>query len=56
MRVDSCHGFTHRHVYHLHAKERIVILHKDLNRALTEAKEDVKKNHEGIKENFLFSK
>jgi len=56
MRIDNCHGFAHRHVYHLQNKEYKVPLNKDANKAFTEAKAYIVKNLHVIKENFLFSK
>lgn len=56
MRIDSCHGFAHRHVYHLRKKEFKVVLTKDNNTAFTEGKEYILKNFQKIKQNFLFSK
>ena len=56
LRIDNCHGFSHRHIYHLREREYKVMLNKDINLAFTESKEYILKNFEKIKENFIFSK
>jgi hypothetical protein len=56
MRIDNCHGFPHRHVYHLRKMEFKVVLSKDANTAFTEGKEYILKNFQKIAQNFLFSK
>lgn len=55
MRIDNCHGFSHRHVYHLRNREYKVSLEKEANVAFTEAKVYIVRNFAVIKENFLFS-
>lgn len=56
MRIDNRHGFSHRHIYHLHKKEYRVVLNKDSNLAFTESKVYIIKNFEKIKENYIFAK
>jgi hypothetical protein len=55
MRIDNCHGYPHKHIYHLHKKEFMLVLPKDNNIAFTEAQNFIKNNFKKIKENFLFS-
>lgn len=55
-RVDTCHGYPHKHVYHLKGKEYIIKLTGDNNTVFTKALNDVKENYKRIKENFLFVK
>lgn len=56
MRIDNCHNYPHRHTYHLHKKEFVIILDIDSNSAFTEAKEYIIENFPKIKSNFMFSK
>ena len=55
MRIDNCHGYPHKHTYHLRKKEFVLLLSQDNNTALTEAQNFVQNNFKKIKENFLFS-
>jgi len=56
MRIDNCHGFPHRHIYHLHRrKEYRTLLDQDNNSAFTSSKVYVIKNFQTIRENYLFS-
>lgn len=56
MRIDNCHGFAHRHVYYYRKKEFKIALPEDINKAFTQAKQYLLRNHEKIKENFLLAK
>jgi len=56
MRIDNCHGFPHRHVYHLRKKEYRTILDTDNNSAFTESKGYIIRNFSKIKENYIFVK
>ena len=56
VRIDNCHGYPHKHTYHLHGKELVIILSKDENTAFTEAQNFIKNNFKEIKENFLFTR
>lgn len=56
MRIDNCHGFPHRHVYHSYRKEYKTSLTQDNNSAFTESKGYIIKNYRKIKENYIFSK
>jgi len=56
MRFDTCHGYAHKHTFHLKDKEYIVNLTKsedDLNGVFTESTRYVKNNFGEIKSNFL---
>jgi hypothetical protein len=56
MRIDTCHGYAHKHTFHLHDKEYIVNLTEmgdDLNKVFTESENYVKTNFVKIKNNFL---
>ncbi len=56
MRFDTCHGYAHKHTFHLHKKEYIINLTSDgdnLNEVFTESKEHIKNNFEKIKSNYL---
>lgn len=55
MRIDNCHGYPHKHTYHLRKKEFVLLLSQDNNTAFTEAQNFIKNNFKKIKENFLFS-
>ena len=56
MRIDNCHGYPHKHTYHLQKKEYVILLEKDNNAAFTEAKQFVLKEFKKIKDNFLLTK
>lgn len=56
MRIDNCHGYPHKHTYHLRKKEFVLLLSQDNNMAFTEAQNFIRTNFKKIKENFLFSK
>lgn len=57
LRIDNCHGFVHKHTFHLQRKEYTVRLDEgDLNRAFTSAHQYVLKNHKKILENYYFVK
>lgn len=56
MRFDTCHGYAHKHTFHLHKKEYIVNLTNkgdDLNEVFTESSDYIKNNFEKIKSNYL---
>jgi len=56
MRIDTCHGYAHKHTFHLKNKEYIMDLTEsgdDLNEVFTEYTRYVKKNFIKIKDNFL---
>lgn len=55
MRIDNCHGYPHKHTYHLRKSEFVLLLSQDNNVAFTEAQNFIKNNFKKIKENFLFS-
>ena len=54
MRIDTCHGFAHLHVFHANGKERVVRLPGDLNSVFTERRDMVMNNFIKIKENYLY--
>lgn len=56
MGIDNCHGYPHKHTYHLQKKEYVVLLAKNNNIAFTEAKHFVLKDFKKVKENFLLTK
>ncbi len=56
MRIDNCHGFSHKHACYLHRKEFTVVLSREPNIAFTELKEYILKNLQKIKQNFLFAR
>lgn len=53
MRIDNCHGYPHKHTFHLRRREFKVILGEDSNKVFTEAKEYIIKNLVSIKNNYL---
>jgi hypothetical protein len=56
MRFDTCHGYVHRHTFHLQAEEFILDLSTPddpLNDFYTQSLEHIKKNFREIKENYL---
>ncbi len=56
MRVDTCHGYAHKHTYHLSGKEHLVALSKqgdDINPIFTEWSGHIRRNFNKIKQNFL---
>lgn len=56
MRYDTCHGYAHKHRFHLGDEELITDLSQpgdSLNDIFTEATSDIKQNFEKIKANFL---
>ena len=55
MRIDTCHGYPHKHTYYLRRRQLNIALgtKEDNNRVLTESLRFVKKNFQKIKENFL---
>ena len=56
IRYDTAHGAAHKDVYCYSKKKKVrqEILGKDFNAVFTQAQEDIKKNWEKIKENYLF--
>lgn len=56
MRIDSCHGYAHKHTFHLHNKEYAVNLTakgESLNEVFTQSADHIKANFFKIKENYL---
>jgi hypothetical protein len=53
MRIDTCHGYAHKHTFHRKNREYVIRLEGDLNEVFTESKESIIKNFRKIKENFL---
>lgn len=56
MRIDTCHGYAHKHTYHLNKKEHLVALSESgnvLNNVFTESSSYIKTNFRKIKQNFL---
>lgn len=56
MRFDTCHGYAHKHTFHLRNKEYIIDLTKRgdiLNEVFTESSSYVRQNFNKIKENYL---
>ena len=56
MRFDTCHGYAHKHTFHLHKKEYIINLTAkgdSLNEVFTESADYIKNNFERIRENYL---
>jgi hypothetical protein len=56
MRFDTCHGYAHKHTFHLHDKEYIINLTErgdELNEVFTQSEEFIKRNFQIIKENYL---
>ena len=56
MRIDTCHGYAHKHTFHLHDKEYIIDLTAKgdlLNDVFTESLNFVKNDFLKIKENFM---
>ena len=56
MRIDTCHGYAHKHTLHARDKEYVVRLPGDLNTVFTEARGFILENYLKIKENYLGSK
>lgn len=58
MRFDTCHGYAHKHTFHLKGKEYIMNLtgrEDNLNEVFTKSSKYVKNNFEKIKSNFLMN-
>ena len=55
MRFDSCHGYPHKHMYHLRKQEDVIRLEGDLGILLNEARDLIINRGEKIKENFFFN-
>lgn len=56
MRFDTCHGYAHRHTYHLQSEEYIIDLTEpgdNLDIVFTESLEYIKQNFQKIKRNYL---
>jgi hypothetical protein len=53
MRADNCHVTAHLHTYYLQSKEYKVLLNKENNVALVEARDHISKDFLKIKENYL---
>ncbi|KKW01393.1 MAG: hypothetical protein UY36_C0023G0012 [Parcubacteria group bacterium GW2011_GWA1_49_11] len=56
MRIDTCHGYAHKHTLHARDKEYVVRLPGNLNTVFTEARGFILENYLKIKENYLGSK
>ena len=58
MRIDTCHGIPHQHIYHLRKREYWVLLNsaRDFSFLFTWAITYIKDDFQKIKENFLYSK
>jgi hypothetical protein len=56
MRVDTCHGYAHKHTFHIDGRQYITKLSddkEDLNKIFTESSKFIVWNIKKIKENFL---
>jgi len=56
MRLDTCHGYAHKHTFHLHSKEHIINLTKRgevLNQVFKQSTDYTIDNFLKIKHNFL---
>lgn len=56
LRYDTCHGYAHKHRYHLHDTQLVINLSQrgePLNEIFTEATSDIKQNFSKIKASFL---
>jgi hypothetical protein len=53
MRIDTCHGYPHKHTFYLHNRQYVIKLSGDMNIVFTESVKFVKENFPKIKENFL---
>jgi len=56
MRFDTCHGYAHKHTFHLKGKEYTMDITgpgDDLNEVFTESGKYIKTNFQKIKDNFL---
>lgn len=52
MRIDTCHGFAHKHVYYADGKQRVIRIPGELNLVFTESIKYIKKDFLKIKENY----
>jgi len=57
MRVDTCHGYPHKHTYYLKGKQAVIVLGKseDLALVFRVSKQDIIKRFKDIKNNFLMN-
>jgi hypothetical protein len=56
-RYDSVHGGPHRHIYQLKGIGfRVEFPYNDLDIALTEAQQQIKKNFRAMRENYILSR
>lgn len=53
MRIDTCHGYAHKHTFYRNGKQRVVKLSGNLNVVFTETVNYLKKDFQRIKENYL---
>ncbi len=56
MRFDSCHGYAHKHTFHLSSEQYIIDLTRpgdNLNDVFTESVDFLKGNFESIKNNYI---
>src|SRR3989344_2161445 len=58
LRIDTCHGYPHKHTYHARKREIVVVLgeQSDKNAIFTQAQKEVTRHFQDIKENYLFAK
>jgi|SRR3989344_229542 len=58
MRIDTCHGYPHKHTYHLRDRETVLVLGtmESSNFAFTESRQFIHDNFTKIKENYLIAK
>ena len=56
MRIDTCHGYAHKHTFHAKDKEHVIRLPGDLNDVFTESRSFILQNYLKIKENYLRAK
>ena len=56
IRVDTCHGYAHKHIYHKGGREYCFKLHGELNEIFTQNVNMVLKHFEKLKQNYLQTK
>lgn len=56
MRIDTCHGFTHKHSFHSNGKQYIIKLPENIDAVFTNFKKHVTQNFAMIKDNYWTAK
>jgi len=56
MRIDTCHGYPHKHTFYLNNEQYIMGLSESYEEALTKSETHIRNNYLKIKQNFLYGK